>query len=139
DGSMIEPPFEILSLERGDAVAALIHDVSNNTVVLVEQFRYPTLGKGTGWIFEVVAGMLKSEENPRHAIRREIFEEVGYKITSLKEIATFFVSPGGSSERIVLYYVAVTANNLKAAAGGLASESENIRRHAVPLKTAFSM
>ncbi len=50
--------------------------------------------------------MIDPGEGPEEAIRREIEEEVGYRVHLLVPIATFYVSPGGTSERIFLYYYA---------------------------------
>ena len=41
-------------------------------------------------------------------MRREIEEELGYRADRSSHIATFYVSPGGSSERIWLYYAEVS-------------------------------
>ena len=44
----------------------------------------------------------------------------------LEPVASFFVSPGGSSERIVLFCALVSEAGRKSAGGGLASEHEDI-------------
>jgi ADP-ribose pyrophosphatase len=72
--------------------------------VLVNQFRYPTLAKGPGWLTEIVAGGLDADETPESAIAREVREETGHEVHELEPIATFFASPGGCSERVFLYY-----------------------------------
>ncbi len=90
-------------MERGDSVAVLIVDTSAHKVWLTEQFRYPTLAKGPGWIEEVPAGMLKDEEDFETAATREVAEETGIKDLTLEHISTFYVSPGGTSERTILY------------------------------------
>ena len=106
DGSMIGP-VRRLSLERGDSVAALVFHRDRRSVILANQFRYPTYEKGPGWLTELVAGMVDPGETPEQSMRREILEESGYEIERLQHISTFYVSPGGSSERIFLYYVEV--------------------------------
>ena len=75
---------------------------------------------------ETVAGMAESDETTESAIRREVLEELGYEIETLEPIATFYVSPGGSSERVVLYYAEVTTAG-KIADGGVPGEEEDIR------------
>ena len=126
DGEM-SPAVKRLCLERGDSVAAVVHDRHAGTVILVEQFKYPTYEKGPGWIIETVAGMVEPGESPESALRREVLEEVGYEIETLEPIATFYVTPGGSSERILLFYAEVTAGGKVASGGGLRSEEEDIR------------
>lgn len=93
-----------LNFERGDSVAAIIWNRETKRIILVNQFRYPTYEKGPGWTTEIVAGILEQNEDPEVSIRREIIEETGYEATRLDHIITFYVSPGGSSERIILYY-----------------------------------
>ena len=60
-------------------------------------------------------------------------EEIGYRAGDLTHIATFYVSPGGTSERIMLYYAEVGNTDRVAAGGGLASESEDIQLTEVAL------
>jgi nudix-type nucleoside diphosphatase (YffH/AdpP family) len=126
DGEM-SPPVKRLCFERGDSVAAVVHDRDSGTVILVEQFKYPTYERGPGWIIETVAGVVESGESPESAVRREVLEEVGYEIEALEPIATFYVSPGGSSERILLFYAEVAGGGKVASGGGLPSEEEDIR------------
>ncbi len=114
--------------ERGDAVAVLIVDAEEDEVLLVEQFRLPTLVRGgSGWIVELAAGMIRDAESPSDCLRREVLEETGYQVTDLEFIAKFFVSPGGSTERIYLYYAEVRFSDLKRQGGGIVKEGENIR------------
>lgn len=118
-----------LIMERGDSAAALIHETDTDKVLLTRQVRPATIEKGPGAIEEVVAGAIEKGEAPRDCIRREIEEEIGYRVPSraIKQIATFYVSPGGTSERIVLFYVKVEASQrVNADASGVASESEDI-------------
>jgi nudix-type nucleoside diphosphatase (YffH/AdpP family) len=125
DGSMT-PPLKRLVFERGDSVAALVYHRDEDRLLFLRQFRYPTYEKGPGWVTEVVAGMQEHGEPAEDALKREILEEIGYEVSHLEPIATFYVSPGGSSERIVLYYAEVTAAGKVAAGGGLIEENEDI-------------
>jgi ADP-ribose pyrophosphatase len=126
DGSMT-PPERRLVFERGDAVAAVVVHHETRSLLFTEQFRFPTLGKSTGWLLEVVAGMIDAGESPEAALRRELKEELGFVNPRLEPIATFFVSPGGSSERIWLYYAEVSDADRVSDGGGLAQEHEEIR------------
>jgi nudix-type nucleoside diphosphatase (YffH/AdpP family) len=132
DGDMSET-LTRLSLERGDSVAALIHNRIEDTLLLAEQFRYSTYGKGQGWLLEVVAGMVDGDEAPSDAMRREITEEIGYAVQVLHKINAFYLSPGGSSERIHLFYASVSRDDRVAKGGGVKYEGEDIRT--VMLKT----
>lgn len=140
NGEMITPPFKTLCFERGDAVAALVRDTSTDTLLFVEQFRFPTYEKSGGWIIELPAGMFKlGEENPADAMMRELLEEAGYEAETVEHISTFYVSPGGTSERVWLYYMTISPASEKSAGGGLAHEGENIRRHMVSVTEAMKM
>jgi ADP-ribose pyrophosphatase len=114
-----------------------LHHTERGTALLVNQFKYPSYEKGPGWITEVVAGMIDKGETPEEAIRREIQEETGYRADSVEHISTFYVSPGGSSERIILYYATVSGVGRRSKSGGLASENEDIKLIELPLADAF--
>jgi len=78
-------------------------------------------------MIELIAGMIDRGEQPEASIRREIEEELGYRADRIEHVATFYVSPGGSSERIWLYYAEVGEAGHVSAGGGLAGEHEDIR------------
>ena len=138
DGSL-SPELSRLNLERGDGVAALLYRTDEDRVVLVRQFRYPAwLRDGPGWILEIVAGMLKEGEDPQEAMRREIREETGYRVAALEPVSSFYLTPGGSSERIHLFYAAVGPADRLDQGGGLAEENEDIEIVAVPAAEAFT-
>jgi nudix-type nucleoside diphosphatase (YffH/AdpP family) len=127
NGQMSEPVRRLV-FERGDSAAALVLNQDTQKIILIKQFRYPTYKKGPGWLLEVVAGMVEQGEQPEETIRREVREEVGYQLGDLQPIATFYVSPGGSSERIVLYYAEVGEADRVGAGGGRATEHEDIEQ-----------
>ena len=129
DGKM-SPDQRRLVFERGDAVAALLFNVDTRSVVLIEQFRVPSLiGRRrddptttNGWITEVLAGMINKNETAEDAVIRETLEETGYKIKEPLLICKFFSSPGGTSERIFLYFAKVSETERLGKGGGLADE-----------------
>ena len=138
DGSL-SPELSRLNLERGDGVAALLHQTDEDYVVLVRQFRYPTwLRDGPGWILEIVAGMLEESEDPQEAMRREIREETGYRVAALESVSSFYLTPGGSSERIHLFYAAVSSADRLDQGGGMAEENEDIEIVTMPVAEAFA-
>ena len=126
DGKMSEPVRRLV-FERGDAVTAIIFNRDTQKVLLINQFRYPTFDKGPGWMQETVAGIVDSNETPEEAMRREIIEEIGFRVGEMTYITTMYPSPGGSSERITIYYAEVGNSDRIAAGGGLASEGEDIQ------------
>jgi ADP-ribose pyrophosphatase len=119
----------LLVFERGDSAACILHETDTDTIILTEQFRFPTFEKGPGWLVETPAGSVDPGESPADCIRREMMEEIGYKLGKLKPIAKFYVSPGGSSERIHLFYAPVTSAALvDKAASGLTGHQEDVKR-----------
>ncbi len=108
-------------------------DRARETVILVEQFRYPAWTRGGGWLVETIAGTVDPGESPEQAVRREVEEEAGYRIGALTHVSTFFLSPGGSSERVFLYCAFVTRSQRLGSGGGASPEHEDIRVLEVPL------
>ncbi len=125
DGSMSQP-ISRLNLDRGDGAAVLLHDPERRIVTLVRQFRYPTWEKGPGWTLELVAGVIEAGRSPEEVARAEAREEAGYDIDELQSLGAFYLTPGGSSERIYLFYAAVDDTSQVAAGGGLDQEGEDI-------------
>jgi len=136
DGAM-SPRLRKLCFERGDSVASVIYHTTKKVLIFTEQFRYPTYEKGPGWIKELVAGSLKSDEDPKEGMLREIEEELGYKPLDIKEICSFYVSPGGSSERIILFYAEVNDSMKISSGGGIISENEDIKIIEMPLDASW--
>jgi len=120
-----------LVFARGDSVAILIHDPVADTIVLTEQFRYPTYradqSDDDGWLLEIHAGTIEPGEDPEATVRREVNEEIGYNLQEIIHLTTFYLSPGGTSERIILYYTRVRPTDKTSKGGGLISEGEDIR------------
>lgn len=123
-----------LVFERGDAVAVLLFNIDTRSVVLVEQFKVPSLiGRRrddpaitNGWITEVMAGMVGPNETAEEAVIRETLEETGYQIHDPELICKFFSSPGGTSERIFLYFAQVSEAAKPNKGGGLADEDVKV-------------
>jgi len=148
DGTMSAEQERIV-FDRGDAAAVLLFNTDTHCVVLVEQFRAATLGKGRadGWSTEVAggrrlleapAGGVEKRESPIVTAIREVKEETGYVVGKpeegqaardgeLKLIAKFFPSPGASSELIYLYFAKVS-NSMKAADAGASAKQDAARK-----------
>ncbi len=96
--------------ERGDSVAAIIWDANKERFIFTKQYRIGSRSE----IIEIVAGSMDVEnETPEEALIREIGEELGYKLTdeevdAMEHIASVYVSPGGTSERIHIFLATVT-------------------------------
>jgi len=120
------PTIRRLCFERGDSAAAVIWNSTEQRLIFVRQFRYPAHTKGEGWPTELVAGMISGEESAETCIKREVLEETGYQTESITHLSTVFTSPGGSSERIYLYFITVSNAGKVAKGGGLVDEHEDI-------------
>lgn len=116
-----------LVLERGDSVCVLPHDPVAGVVLLCEQFRAPTVAQGPGWLAEIPAGVLEEGESSETCARRETLEETGHEIEELTWIATVYPSPGGSSERIHVFYGQIALRPDAPDKAGVANEGEDIR------------
>ena len=120
--------------ERGDSVAIVIYEKDTDCLLFTKQFRYPTIKEGDGWILELTAGSIEADEDPEHRVKKEVEEEIGYKLNELDFISSFFVSPGGSSERIFLYYAEVHSYDKIFKGGGLITEKEDIQLVKIPVQ-----
>ncbi len=126
-----------LSVERGDAAAVLVHRLDTDELVLVRQFRYPTVRHGMPELLEIIAGEIESDETPDKTIRREAMEEVGYRLSMIVPIAKFFGSPGGMSELVHVYYAPVEAGDREGAGGGIGDEG--VETVTMPVAEALKM
>ncbi|MEZ5008523.1 MAG: NUDIX hydrolase [Chitinophagales bacterium] len=125
-------------ITKQDAVAILIYEKDTQSILLVKQFRYPTTQHNLGWLLEIPAGMMETNEGAVTCAIREVKEELGYDISSLEKVSTFYTSPGCISERINLFYAEVTTENKTARGGGLAEEKEDIELIKLSLETLQS-
>ena len=105
---------------RRNAVAALVYDTVIDKYVFTIQFRPGSECE----LIEIPAGTLEENEDPIEAMKREILEEIGYKTDSIELIEECYVSPGGNTELMTIYYVEVSDKVEKG--GGLESEHEEI-------------
>lgn len=150
DGRMSEP-IKRVNFERGDAVGVLLYDAEQDAVVLVRQFRYPVYvrlspearagaGAQEAWILEIAAGIAEAGQTTPEVGRRELLEEAGYVVQgSLQFIATVYPSPGGTSERIHIYWGEVRAKERTHRGGGLEAEGEDTQVVTVPFQAAMDM
>ena len=122
-----------LAFHRGDSVAIVLYESDTDSVLLTNQFRYPTTQHDEGWILEIPAGSLEKDENPSSCMEREVLEELGYQINDPQLISQFYTSPGGSTERLSLFYAEVTSEDKIKTGGGVESEHEDIQLVKVPV------
>ncbi len=127
-------------VERGQAVAVLLYDPQADAVVLIEQFRIGALrDPDSAWLLEVVAGMVEKGESLTDVARRECREESGCAPAALHHIGRYYLTPGGSSEQIHLFYAEVDSSGLHGTLAGVAGESEDIRVKVIPWAEAVAL
>jgi len=114
-------------LERGSAAALLPYDPRADAVVLLEQFRIGPFAQGDApWIVEIVAGLIDPGEAPEQVARREAREEAGLEVGRTVPVASYYPSPGVSSEFVTVFCGEVDSRKAPEI-GGLAEEGEDIR------------
>lgn len=124
-------------LERKNAVAVIPYDPVRDEIVLIEQFRVGAIADNErAWLIEIVAGEIEKDELPEEVALRETEEEAGLRIEKLQHCFDFYLSPGGSTEKISLYCGLVDSSG----AGGIhgvSTEDEDIRVCAVKFSDAI--
>ena len=108
-------------MTRKNAVAALVYDTNLKKYIFVSQYRPGSASD----IIEIAAGTMDHEnEDPRDCMIREVEEEIGYKVDTIKLIDECFVSPGGTTEKITIYFAEVSIK--VGEGGGVEGEDEEI-------------
>lgn len=88
----------------GNSAAALVFNTETKKYLFTER-KYKHIDAS---MIEIVAGKIDEGENPQEAIKREIAEEIGYKVDTMLHITDMYLSPGGSKEVMALFYVEVS-------------------------------
>lgn len=113
--------YKRLVLVRKKAVAGLLYDSQKKKFILTSQWRPGSESE----IVEVLAGITEEGESDSDVLRRECLEEVGYQVDTCERIGEFYLSPGGSTEKIALFFC--TSTHKTHSGGGLEEEGESIR------------
>jgi len=88
--------LEILRHPGASAVVPLKED---GRVVLIRQLRHAA----GGFIYEIPAGKLDPQEDPKDCAARELEEEVGYRAESLELLTSIWTAPGFTDEVIHIF------------------------------------
>jgi len=115
-------------IHRKNAVGVLVYDPDLDAVCLVQQFRCATLGLSSSpWAYELIAGLMDKPGEPETEVAvRESREEAGLSVDYLEKINSYWVSIGGSNERMNLYIGLSTLDEV-GGIHGAEDESEDIR------------
>jgi GDP-mannose pyrophosphatase NudK len=112
--------------DNGNSAAILPYDPERNTVLLTRQLRLPMfLQDGLESAVEACAGKLEGE-SAEQRIKKEMEEELGYRIAEVERLFELYVSPGMIMEKVVFFTCAYSPTNKVSAGGGLAEEGEDI-------------
>jgi ADP-ribose pyrophosphatase len=65
-------------------------------IMLIRQFRHAA----DGFIYEIPAGKLDGDEDPKVCAERELREETGCSAGRIEHLCTFYTTPGFTDERI---------------------------------------
>ena len=125
--------------DHGHGAAVLPYDAARKTVLLVRQFRLPAyLSNTDGFLIEACAGLLDGND-PAECARREAEEELGYRLSNLRQVASCFMTPGAVTERLTMFLADYNAAGRIGDGGGHAHEGEDIEVVEMPLAEARHM
>src|SRR6202048_3257873 len=125
--------------DRGNGATLLPYNLTQGTVVLVRQFRYPAYVSGyDDLMIEAVAGLLDNE-TPEVRIRAEAEEETGYRLGEIRKVFEAFTSPGAVTEKLHFFIAEYEPDMRIGSGGGIASEGEDIEVLELPVDQALAM
>ncbi len=88
-----------LEIIRHPGASAVVPLKEDGRVILIRQFRHAA----GGFIYEIPAGKLDPQEDPRDCAARELEEEIGYRAGSLELLTSIWTAPGFTDEVIHIY------------------------------------
>lgn len=111
-------------------ISVMIPVANEKELILIRQFRYGA----DSYLWELPAGTIGKGESPLQCAKREIQEEIGFKASRWKKIASFYVSPGFNTEKVHCF----TASNLKKTRTNL-ERDEILESQVLPFKEVVRM
>ena len=138
-GEWVEKNREVF--DRGNGATVLLYNKDKGTIILNYQFRVPTLlnGNESGFMIETPAGVIEEKDSTvEESMIREIEEETGYRVESVKKVMELFMTPAAVTEKIY-YFIAPYTDDMKVSeGGGVAEEHEDIKVLEMPFSEAVS-
>ena len=125
--------------DRGNGATMLLINKEQRTVLLTRQFRYPAfVNGGADLLIEACAGLLDARD-PEAAIKEEVEEELGVRVSTVTRIFESYMSPGSVTEKLHFFVAEYTADDRISSGGGVAHEGEDIEALEVPFAEALAM
>ena len=138
-GEWVEKNREVF--DRGNGATVLLYNKDKGTIILNYQFRVPTLlnGNESGFMIETPAGVIEEKDSTvEESMIREIEEETGYRVESVKKVMELFMTPAAVTEKIY-YFIAPYTDDMKVSeGGGVVEEHEDIKVLEMPFSEAVS-
>jgi ADP-ribose pyrophosphatase len=119
---------------RHPGSVVLIPVTASGDIILVRQYRH-AIGR-SAW--ELPAGTLKPNEEPRHAAHRECHEEIGLVPEHLEPLGGFFPTPGYCDEEMN-FFRATQLREPRPDEQAEQDEDEDIEKEAFPIERIRSM
>jgi ADP-ribose pyrophosphatase len=115
---------------RHPGAVTIIPMVDDNHVCLIRNFRIAV----EETLLELPAGTLEPDEDPQTTATRELLEETGFRAGRIRELTTFYLSPGVMDEKMRLYLATdLVSGDPQREAG------EQIENHITPWHDALAM
>jgi ADP-ribose diphosphatase len=124
-----------VEIVRHPGSVVLIPIAADGQVILVRQYRH-AIGR-SAW--ELPAGTLKRNEEPRKGAARECHEEIGLLPAQLEELGTFFPTPGYCDEEMTFYKATGLREARPDDEQAEQDEDEDIETQAFSMKQILSM
>lgn len=126
DGKPVQKQCEIYHRPSGAAI--LIYDPERKKLLFTKQLRLPTYFNGNtlGDLIEVCAGLTDEGETVEEGGIREVKEELGYQLKTLKKVGQIYLSPGADIEISHLFIGKYNPEMKVGKGGGMEDEKENI-------------
>jgi nudix-type nucleoside diphosphatase (YffH/AdpP family) len=106
---------------------------------LTRQFRYSAFVNGaTDLLIEACAGLLDARD-PETAIKHEVEEELGVRVSAVSKVFESYMSPGSVTEKLYFFIADYAADDRISAGGGVEDEGEDIEVVELPFDQALAM
>ena len=137
DGEQQQRKREIY--DNGNSAVILPYDPDRKTVLLTRQLRLPVfLKEGAESLLEACAGKLDGA-TAEQRIRKEVEEELGYRIIEVERLFELYVSPASIMEKIFFFTCSYSPAQRISSGGGLKEEGEDIEVVETTLENAANM